>query len=261
MGNFLDVEPAVVGAGTADIAALILKAAQRYFYLRGPALRTGKANTPMVRVGIGALLSGEMLDAAVDQAMLEAHAAGLSVPPGASGHAGSPQFSAAEAEFMRKLLATPPPAQAFQLMKYATAVGVRDTANLFANYIAYMSSPMPWFHQMAIDGADTTEKSSPTAGFENAPGEHQRPAEGKVRRTWSQAAPESAGRYWNWSGKEGVEATLQAVTWNSGMGKWCIESAPGSRSVSCEEWGGWWAALDRPNPLVEIECIRESSAC
>lgn len=76
MGNLLDVGPGATSAGTADIAAVLLKAAQRYFYLRGPALRTGKANAPMVRIGIDALLGGESLDMALDQAMIEAHVTG-----------------------------------------------------------------------------------------------------------------------------------------------------------------------------------------
>lgn len=152
MGNLLDVGPGATSAGTADIAAVLLKAAQRYFYLRGPALRTGKANAPMVRIGIDALLGGESLDMALDQAMIEAHVTGLSVPSGAIGHVGSHQFSAAEAVFLRKLLTAPQPSQAAQLLKYATAVGVRDTANLFANYIAYMNSPMPWLQQVGTEG-------------------------------------------------------------------------------------------------------------
>ncbi|EKT4484146.1 hypothetical protein CMV24_26655 [Pseudomonas plecoglossicida] len=261
MGNLLDVAPGATGAGTADIAALLLKAAQRYFYLRGPALRTGKANTPMVRIGIDALLSGESLDAEVDRAMIETHAAGLSVPPGASGHAGSHQFSAAEAVFLRKLLAAPQPAQAAQLLKYATAVGVRDTANLFANYIAYMNSPMPWLQQAAIEGPLATFGSSPSNRFENAPTERQRATEGSTPRIWSQAVPESAGHFWNWSGKEGIDASLLVVTWSSDLGKFCVEGAPGtSRPISCEEWGGWWAGLDRPNPAQEIDCLRYAAA-
>lgn len=260
MGNLLDVGPGATGAGTGDIAGALLKAAQRYFYLRGPALRTGKANVPMVRIGIDALLSGESLDAEVDRAMTEAHVAGLCVPPGAGGHTGSYQFSAAEAMFLRKLLAAPQPAQTAQLLKYATAVGVRDTANLFANYIAYMNSPMPWLQRTANQGPLTTLCGSPTPCLENVPDDRQRATEGRTCRAWSQAAPESAGHYWNWSGKEGIEASLLAVTWSSDLGKFCVDGAPGtSRSISCEAWGGWWALLDRPNPLEEIDCLRNTS--
>ncbi|MFJ4456173.1 MULTISPECIES: hypothetical protein [Pseudomonas] len=215
----------------------------------------------MVRIGIDKLLSGESLDAEVDRAMIEAHAAGLSVPPGAGGHTGSYQFSAAEAMFLRKLLAAPQPAQAAQLLKYATAVGVRDTANLFANYIAYMNSPMPWLQITVKEGALETFRGSPTQRLIYEPDERQRAIEGRTRRIWSQAAPESAGHYWNWSGKEGIEASLLAVTWSSDIGKFCVEGAPGlKRSISCEEWGGWWALLDRPNPLEEIDCFRNTSA-
>ncbi|AXQ51145.1 hypothetical protein DZC31_31195 (plasmid) [Stenotrophomonas rhizophila] len=261
MGNLLDVGPGATSAGTADIAAVLLKAAQRYFYLRGPALRTGKANAPMVRIGIDALLGGETLDMALDQAMIEAHVTGLSVPSGAIGHVGSHQFSAAEAVFLRKLLTAPQPSQAAQLLKYATAVGVRDTANLFANYIAYMNSPMPWLQQVGTEGLLTPCSGSPTWPVEIVHEDRPQDSEGRARRIWSQVAPESAGRYWNWSGKDGIEASLLAVTWSSDVGKFCVEGAPGtSRPVSCEEWGGWWAELDRPNPREEIACLRYTAA-
>ncbi|KXK68085.1 hypothetical protein BC89_27445, partial [Pseudomonas monteilii] len=171
------------------------------------------------------------------------------------------QFSAAEAVFLRKLLAAPQPAQAAQLLKYATAVGVRDTANLFANYIAYMNSPMPWLQQTANEGTLATFSSSPSARLENAPTGSQRATEGSTRRTWSLEAPESAGQFWNWSGKEGIDASLLVVTWSSDLGKFCVEGAPGTtRPISCEEWGGWWAELDRPNPAEEIGCLRYASA-
>ncbi|MNJ47512.1 hypothetical protein D3C77_426700 [compost metagenome] len=260
MGNLFDVGRSATSANSTDIAGLILKAAQRYLHLRGPALRAGVANTPMVRLGIGSLLSGERLDTEVDRAMATAHAAGLCVPGGSCEKAGSYQFSAAEAVFLRKLLTAPPALQPRQLLKYATAVGISDTANLFANYIAYSNSPMPWLHQTAIEEQLGLLGVSQRAAVESSLDEGHRSPQKQSNRVWSQSPPERAGYFWNWSGRPGIEVTLLLVVWSSETG--CFQVGEGqqgtSRSVSCAEWGGWWAEVDRPNPSEEIDSAQHA---
>lgn len=254
MENMIDVGRNATSANSTAIAGLILKAAQRYFHLRGPALQTGVASTPMVRMGIGAPLSGEQLDDEVDRAIAKANGAGLMVHAEKGGKAGGYQFSAAEAVFLRKLLAAPPALQARQLLKYATAVGISDTASLFANYIAYSSSPMPWVLQAARVDLLGVLDALPPAADSSSFGERHRAPQPNSTRVWSQDVPDRAGYFWSWSGRPGVEASLLVVVWSSETGSYQVaEGQLGApRPSSCADWGGWWAEAKRPNPWEEI---------
>ncbi|SDJ09604.1 hypothetical protein [Pseudomonas abietaniphila] len=260
MGNMFDLKLNEADGARPDVGALIFKAAQRYFFLRGAALRTGNANTPMVRVGLGQLLSGTALDEEVDRVMRQWPALGLRIPSDIGAGADSYSFTPSELDFIRSVLAKQPLAQTRALMRYAAAVGPADAASLFANFMGYTNSLLAWLHTPLADAsqkapARISEVVPIISPFKAADSSsHNADGDGQGR-IWSQCPPEQAGYYWNWSGKPGIDTCHLHVIWSADTS--CFHVAEGqhglTHSISCQEWGGWWAAVMRPNAQAEIE--------
>lgn len=233
-----------VASPSQDLGALIIKAAQRYWFLRGPALRTGVANSPMVRLGIGDPLQGAALDLEVDRFMEAWPAAGLCIPAPSELSPESHPLTAAELAFLHTVLASPQARQTQMVLRYAQTAGIADTAHLFSQLVVYTKSLLAWLHlpELAAIPAQDKQRNEPV------------PTTATTARAWTQKLPSRSGYFWNWSGKAGIEAQLLLVEWAAEVDSFQVAAGQHgfTRSQSCAEWGGWWAELERPDAQSEI---------
>ncbi|TPG88078.1 hypothetical protein EAH72_33665 [Pseudomonas caspiana] len=72
---------------------------------------------------------------------------------------------------------------------------------------------------------------------------------------WTRSLPDRPGHYWNWGGQPGVEADLVLVRRDAAVGGFSVsEGQLGlAKAVSCAQWGGWWAQVQKPDAHSEIE--------
>lgn len=135
----MGVQPRPVSAihvsSQADLGMAYLAAAQRYFWLRDQALRSGRANVPMVRLGMGDPLGGFELDVEVDDAMSKWPLLAIPfdyVPPAA---ALDYELTSVEATFLLKVVQAPTHEREGLLSRYANSAGLGDAIRLLSQVI------------------------------------------------------------------------------------------------------------------------------
>jgi len=126
---------AIYVSSQADIAAAYLAAAQRYFWLREQALRTGHANVPMVRLGMGDPLGGFELDFEVDDAMSKRPLPAIPFNYVAPAAALSYELTSVEAEFLLKVVQASTHEREGLLSRYANSAGLDDAIRLLSQVI------------------------------------------------------------------------------------------------------------------------------
>ncbi|TCV51592.1 hypothetical protein [Pseudomonas sp. 460] len=135
----------------ADLGAAYLAAAQRYFWLREQALRTGHANVPMVRQGMGDPLGGFELDVEVDDAMskwpLPANLFDYSAPAPTLDY----ELTSVEAEFLLKVVQASTDEREGLLLRYAHSAGIEDAIRLLSQMIGCANSVIENCRVGAID--------------------------------------------------------------------------------------------------------------
>ncbi|VVP30279.1 hypothetical protein [Pseudomonas fluorescens] len=135
MGMQAQPVSAIYVSSQADVGAVFLAAAQRYFWLRDQALRTGFANVPMVRLGMGDPLGGYELDAEVDEAMSKCPLPAIPfdyVPPVP---ALDYELTSVEAEFLLKVVQASTHEREGLLSRYAKSAGIDDAIRLITQVI------------------------------------------------------------------------------------------------------------------------------
>lgn len=142
---------AIYISSQADTGSAYIAAALRYFWLRQQSLRTGHANVPMVRLGMGDPLDGFDLDLEVDEAMgkwpLLANLFHTVAPAPAHDY----ELSAVEAEFLSKVVEASTQERETLLSRYANSAGVDDVIRLFTQMIGCANAVIENCRLGAID--------------------------------------------------------------------------------------------------------------
>ncbi len=133
----------------ADLGAAYLLAAKRYFWLRQQALRTGHANMPMVRLGMGDPLDGFDLDLEVDEAMSKWPLPAIHFQTEAPAH--DYELTSTEAEFLSEVVESPTEERETLLSRYANSAGVDDVIRLFSQMIGCANAVIENCRLGAID--------------------------------------------------------------------------------------------------------------
>jgi hypothetical protein len=135
----------------AGIGEVYLAAAQRYFWLRDQALRTGHANVPMVRLGMGDPLGGFELDFEVDDAMSKWPLPAIPFEYVAPAPAQEYELTSVEAEFLLKVAQAPTHERKGLLSRYAHSAGIEDAIRLFSQMIGCANAVIENCRVGAID--------------------------------------------------------------------------------------------------------------
>ncbi|KAA0946206.1 hypothetical protein FQ186_25990 [Pseudomonas sp. ANT_H14] len=135
-----------VDAGSAYVAAAL-----RYFWLRQQSLRTGHANVPMVRLGMGDPLDGFDLDLEVDEAMAKWPLPANHFQTAAPVPAHDYELTSIEAEFLSKVVEASTHERETLLSRYANSAGVDDVIRLFSQMIGCANAVIENCRLGAID--------------------------------------------------------------------------------------------------------------
>lgn len=126
---------AIFVSSQADIGEVYLSAARRYFWLRDQAMRTGFANVPMVRMGMGDPLGGFELDGEVDDAMSKWPLPAIPFDYVTPAPALDYELTSVEAEFLLKVVQAPTQEREGLLSRYANSAGLEDAIRLLSQVI------------------------------------------------------------------------------------------------------------------------------
>lgn len=135
MGMHAQPVSAIYVSSQADVGAVYLAAARRYFWLRDQALRTGFANVPMVRLGMGDPLGGFELDGEVDDAMSNWPLPAIPFDYVTPAPAHDYELTSVEAGFLLKVVQAPAQEREGLLARYANSAGLNDAIRLFSQVI------------------------------------------------------------------------------------------------------------------------------
>lgn len=142
---------AIFVSSQAGIGEVYIAAAQRYFWLRDQALRTGHANVPMVRLGMGDPLGGFELDLEVEAAMSKCPLPVIPFEYVAPAPAQEYELTSVEAEFLLKVAQAPTNEREGVLSRYAHSAGIEDAIRLFSQMIGCANAVIENCRVGAID--------------------------------------------------------------------------------------------------------------
>lgn len=142
---------AIYVSSQADLGAAFLAAAQRYFWLRDQALLTGRANVPMVRLGMGDPLGGFELDVEVDDAMSKWPLPAIPFDYVAPAPALDYELTSVEAEFLLKVVQASTHEREGLLSRYAHSAGIEDAIRLLSQMIGCANAVIENCRVGAID--------------------------------------------------------------------------------------------------------------
>ncbi len=113
-------------------------------------------------------------------------------------------------------------------------------------------------HAKALKAANEMDGDTSRDKDQIAP---QMPPVALSKHVWTRSLPERPGHYWNWGGQPGVEADLVLVRRDTVAG--CFSVSEGqlglAKAVTCAQWGGWWAPVQKPDAHSEIEAANSPS--
>lgn len=151
MGTHARPVDAITISSQADAGSAYVAAALRYFWLRQQSLRTGLANVPMVRLGMGDPLDGFDLDLEVDQAMSKWPLPSNIFETVAPAPALEYELKAVEAEFLLKVVEASTQEREVMLSRYANAAGAEDVIRLLSQLIGCANAVIENCRVGAID--------------------------------------------------------------------------------------------------------------